>query len=132
MNSAYWFYLWKTIIVIHCRKKIYTVVITHCSKDHLYMCTYVNMRILQCIPSYFREPSVGVRSYLSSSQITPYWTVGRWPLGRPLNRPILSRDRHTWGECLRVVRCHTKSLPADRFNLWRFKTALVLGEFLYS
>lgn len=131
MNAAYWFYLWKTIIVIHCRKKNIDCC-HHALLERSLVYVYICKRILQCIPSYFREPSVGVRSYLSSSQITPYWTVGQWPLGRPLNRPILNRDRRTWGECLRVVRCHTKSLPADRFNLWRFKTALVLGEFLYS
>lgn len=50
MNTAYWFYLWKTTIIIHWRKKLYAAVITHCSKDYMYltyMCTFVNMRILQ-------------------------------------------------------------------------------------
>lgn len=128
MNAAYWFYLWKTIIVIHCRKKRYTLLSSRIARKITCIC----MRIFQCIPSYFREPSVGVRSYLSSSQITPYWTVGQWPLGRPLNRPILNRDRRMWGECLRVVHGYSLSLSTARFNLWRFKTALVLGEFIYS
>lgn len=39
--------------------------------EYLYMCKHENLAIIS-ITSSSRAPSVGVRSYLSSSQITPY------------------------------------------------------------